>query len=735
MRKIILKQIRPFLAVHLILFFFFISFGQENLTLTADYNMGNEIEIDKVRKFAFNEAESSWGDVSMGPIIPLCDTRGNIIAYEIIFSLNGKEFPEKKAVYENISNAKELIKLADERNNKELKETAEKKRWGINDYMTMTVGARYDVVPLLEYHEGLPPYFTKLEEAIEIAKPIINSANPVLNRIYAIGFLDKWFEFKSGQKTVLINAHSLKIVKKERLNFLAANENIDLRQNNETEFRNIWQSIFSKMEKDTSGTEQNTLNKASYTVTEVRINGVPAYYDPDVTWRGCTPMAATMILGYWHLQRGYTNLMQNGANSLNLELFDALGTILVGGEWFTFPTNNPGGIEYVANTIHGYKFNCYNEYGVYTQGGTISSSWGTILGEITSNRPTLWGVLDYTVPPNNGGNSGTEVTHSVAVIGYQIKTFNGWPVDNQQYYAIVHNGWMAGDHYWIVHKKNNWGNYYSDETYADVVTHIIADHYVDVTVKNSPSGGSVIVDGVTQSSPYTTKWNRGSNHTIGALVSQQIGSDIYFFSSWSDQSGRVHSVSSNNMSETYIAYLDRIFGSVVISGPSSIPYKENGTWNAVPNGGSGSFQYNWYKDGTPVSTSSSYTTRSTVNFTLELSVTDTKQNITKSDTKYITIGGTPPKISLLPENFNLSQNYPNPFNPKTKINFQLPEANEVTLKVYDISGREVVELVNCYMRPGYHSVNFEADNLPSGVYIYKIKAGKFTDVKKMTLMK
>ena len=119
MRKIILTKLRPFLAISLILLFFTMSLGQENPALTAEYTMGNEINIDKIRMFALREAESSWGDVSMGPMIRVCDTRGNIIAYEIIFSLNGKEFPEKKAVYEKISRAKELIKLADEQKNKE----------------------------------------------------------------------------------------------------------------------------------------------------------------------------------------------------------------------------------------------------------------------------------------------------------------------------------------------------------------------------------------------------------------------------------------------------------------------------------------------------------------------------------------------------------------------------------------------------------------------------------------
>lgn len=85
--------------------------------------------------------------------------------------------------------------------------------------------------------------------------------------------------------------------------------------------------------------------------------------------------------------------------------------------------------------------------------------------------------------------------------------------------------------------------------------------------------------------------------------------------------------------------------------------------------------------------------------------------------------------------FQLAQNYPNPFNPETEINFTLPENNFVTLKVYDVSGRLVKELVNDFRSAGNYSVNFNASGIPSGVYFYKLESGSFTDVKKMILVK
>jgi hypothetical protein len=88
-----------------------------------------------------------------------------------------------------------------------------------------------------------------------------------------------------------------------------------------------------------------------------------------------------------------------------------------------------------------------------------------------------------------------------------------------------------------------------------------------------------------------------------------------------------------------------------------------------------------------------------------------------------------------PIEFALEQNYPNPFNPATTIKFSIPEASEVTLKVYDVLGREVRTLVNELRNAGSHEVNFDASNLASGMYIYSIEAGEFISSKKMILLK
>jgi hypothetical protein len=89
----------------------------------------------------------------------------------------------------------------------------------------------------------------------------------------------------------------------------------------------------------------------------------------------------------------------------------------------------------------------------------------------------------------------------------------------------------------------------------------------------------------------------------------------------------------------------------------------------------------------------------------------------------------------IPDKFELKQNYPNPFNPSTTINYQLPTQSHVTLKVFDMIGREVAILVNGMQDAGNNSVRFDASNLPSGIYFYKIKAGNFIGTKKLLLLR
>ena len=92
-------------------------------------------------------------------------------------------------------------------------------------------------------------------------------------------------------------------------------------------------------------------------------------------------------------------------------------------------------------------------------------------------------------------------------------------------------------------------------------------------------------------------------------------------------------------------------------------------------------------------------------------------------------------VSTIPANYKLDQNFPNPFNPSTKIRYSIAKASRVTLKIYDILGREVQTLVNEMQAPGQYTLTFNAQNLASGIYFYRLSAGNFSEVKKLMLLK
>ncbi len=85
--------------------------------------------------------------------------------------------------------------------------------------------------------------------------------------------------------------------------------------------------------------------------------------------------------------------------------------------------------------------------------------------------------------------------------------------------------------------------------------------------------------------------------------------------------------------------------------------------------------------------------------------------------------------------YSLSQNFPNPFNPKSVIKYQISKSSFVSLKIYNVNGKEVSSIVNETLPPGEYETTFDGSNLPSGVYFYKLSAGDFTDTKKMVLIK
>lgn len=107
------------------------------------------------------------------------------------------------------------------------------------------------------------------------------------------------------------------------------------------------------------------------------------------------------------------------------------------------------------------------------------------------------------------------------------------------------------------------------------------------------------------------------------------------------------------------------------------------------------------------------------------------------DLNWFTEGGIGVKENpaFIAKNYSLEQNYPNPFNPSTIIRYSIPENAHVTLKIYNLLGQEIAELVNAEQKAATYDVTFDASKLSTGIYFYTVKAGKFTSTKKMALVK
>ncbi len=93
------------------------------------------------------------------------------------------------------------------------------------------------------------------------------------------------------------------------------------------------------------------------------------------------------------------------------------------------------------------------------------------------------------------------------------------------------------------------------------------------------------------------------------------------------------------------------------------------------------------------------------------------------------------QINSLANSFKLHQNYPNPFNPSTNLEFEISESGIVSLKIYDMLGKEVLTLVNEELNPGTYKYTLDASGLSSGIYYYKLEANEFSDTKRMTILK
>jgi hypothetical protein len=205
-----------------------------------------------------------------------------------------------------------------------------------------------------------------------------------------------------------------------------------------------------------------------------------------------------------------------------------------------------------------------------------------------------------------------------------------------------------------------------------------------------------------------------------------------------------------------------------LSGPTQLDAGQQGTWTAAASGGDGSYSYQWFEkfdadpDYVAVSgaTASSYTNSYQGNVSLKVEVTSV--GLTGDDTHDVTVDCNPCVQSpigfskadststtnsetktasdrgstfVLPDQFALETSVPNPVRTQATIRYALPEASDVTLTVYDVMGREVTRLVQSAKAAGIHEVQYDTSALPSGTYLYRLRAGAFTQTKRMVVVR
>ncbi len=195
--------------------------------------------------------------------------------------------------------------------------------------------------------------------------------------------------------------------------------------------------------------------------------------------------------------------------------------------------------------------------------------------------------------------------------------------------------------------------------------------------------------------------------------------------------------------------------SISITGSTILNPGQYGSWEANPSGGIQAYHYQWYymypdnplirKPGTGYwisvgSDDPSLTRYDDETFQLKCVVTDNANNTATSNILTVDVGvlskkGDVEKLTKMPLQNELRQNYPNPFNPSTNIKYSIKQKGMVTLKVFNSIGQEIASMVNEVKEPGRYSVDFDAYDLPSGIYFYQLITNDFQEIKKMMLIK
>ncbi len=363
------------------------------------------------------------------------------------------------------------------------------------------------------------------------------------------------------------------------------------------------------------------------------------------------------------------------------------------------------------------KFQQYDNYGLTTDGMTFDDISVTSL-----EAPP---VANFLGEPTSG-------TAPLAVTFTDLSTGNptGWSWDfgdggtsTAQNPSHTYNA--AGTYTVTLTATNAYGS--DIETKVDYITVNPAGSWTTITYDDFESGWGSYTDGGGDCSRYcggTYAWegscaadiqdNSGVAssfyHTTGYNVTgyTELEVDFYFVAISMD----------NTREDFWVQYYDGSTWRTVASFAQGIDFDNNVFYHAVV---------------TIPSSSYNFPTNARLRFMCDAS--GNADDVYIDNIEWRGTGGAAKTAPALPESFSLEQNYPNPFNPTTTIEFSLPAAGDVTLVVYNIMGQEVTRLADGHYEAGHHQVEWDASNVATGVYFYRIQAGAITETKKMLLLK
>jgi hypothetical protein len=275
------------------------------------------------------------------------------------------------------------------------------------------------------------------------------------------------------------------------------------------------------------------------------------------------------------------------------------------------------------------------------------------------------------------------------------------------------------------------------KTHKTFVNYLVGKNYI--TVGNNRPSLTYRVNGTAYSSSRAFSWDLNSNQTLEAVSPQTFGNTRYMYDSWSNGGAQTQTISVGTTLSSYTAFYKTQYRLLGTLSPSGLPvtisnsgnYLDSGSVNnitvseqQVQHNGRTYYFNRWEGIGSGSYSGTNAIANITMNeFIVQRAIYDT---IDVGISNY---------NSVIPDKFALYQNYPNPFNPTTNIKFDISKSTHTSLVIYDMLGKEVINLVNENLAPGSYQYTFNASALPSGIFYYKIKTDAFTEIRKMILLK